>query len=43
MMILEYKQMFDSECLYECTNDLYESGVKDDNFALLWEATAKIY
>ena len=38
IMILDYKQMFDSECLYECMNDLYEAGVKDDIFALLYEA-----
>ena len=31
-MILDYKQMFDSECLFECMNDLYEAGVKDDIF-----------
>ena len=37
-MVLDYKQRFDSECLYECLNDLYEAGVKDDIFALLYEA-----
>ena len=37
-MVLDYKQMFDSECLYECMNDLYEAGVKDDIFALIYEA-----
>ena len=37
-MILDYKQMFDSECLFECMNDLYEAGVKDDIFALIYEA-----
>ena len=35
IMVLDYKQMFDSECLYECMNDLWEAGVKDDNFALM--------
>ena len=26
-IMLDYKQMFDSECLFECMNDLYEAGV----------------
>ena len=38
IMILDYKQMFDSECLFECMNDIYEAGVKDDIFALLYQA-----
>ena len=38
VMVLDYKQMFDSECLYECMNDLYEAGVIDDKFALIYEA-----
>ena len=38
IMVLDYKQMFDSECLYECMNDLYEAGIKDDIFALIYEA-----
>ena len=38
IMVLDYKQMFDSECLYECMNDLYEAGVIDDTFALIYEA-----
>jgi hypothetical protein len=38
IMKLDYKQMFDSECLYECLNNLYEAGVKDDIFALIYEA-----
>jgi hypothetical protein len=24
IMVLDFKQMFDSECLYECLNDVYE-------------------
>ena len=36
--VLDYKQMFDSECLYECLNDLYDAGVKDDIFALIYES-----
>ena len=38
IMVLDYKQMFDSECLFECMNDLFEAGVDDDVFALLFEA-----
>ena len=41
IMVLDYKQMFDSECLFECMNDLYEAGVKDDIFALIYEANRK--
>ena len=37
-MVLDYKQMFDLECLYECMNDLKEAGEKDDNFAVIYEA-----
>ena len=33
--------MFDSECLFECMNDVYEAGVKDDIFALISEANKK--
>ena len=38
IMVLDYKQMFDSECLFECMNDLFEAGVKDDIFALIHES-----
>ena len=38
IMVLDYKQMFDSECLYECMNDVFETGVTDDNFSLIYEA-----
>ena len=30
--------MFDSECLYECMNDLFEAGIDDDIFSLIYEA-----
>ena len=30
--------MFDSECLFQCMNDVYEAGVDDDYFSLLYEA-----
>ena len=39
IMVLDYKQLFDSKCLYECMNDLYEAGIKDDIFALIYEAS----
>ena len=29
LMILDYKQMFDSECFFECMNDVFETGVDD--------------
>ena len=38
IMVLDYKQMFDSECLYECLNYVFEAGVDDDYFPLLYEA-----
>jgi hypothetical protein len=38
IMVLDYKQMFDYECLFECMNDLYEAGVNDDLFSLIYEA-----
>ena len=41
LMILDYKQMFDSECFFECMNDVFETGVDDDIFALLCEANRK--
>ena len=43
LMVLDYKQMFDSECLYECMNDLYEAGVKDDLLPLIYEANRTSY
>ena len=38
IMVMDYKQMFDSECLFECMNDLFEAGVTDDEFDLIYEA-----
>ena len=35
---MDYKQMFDSEKLTMCLNALHESGIKDDNLALIYEA-----
>ena len=31
LQIYDYKQCFDSLWLQECMNDMYDSGVKDDN------------
>ena len=43
IMVLDYKQMFDSECLYECLNDVFEAGVDDDYFPLLYEANKETF
>ena len=43
IMVLDYKQMFDSECLFEVMNDLYEAGVDDDKFGLIYEANRENY
>merc|ERR1712055_194667 len=32
IMVLDYKQMIDSECLFEVMNDVYEAGIEDDIF-----------
>ena len=36
--VLDYKQCFDSMWLSESINDLYESGIKNDNLAIIHEA-----
>ena len=41
IIVLDYKKMFESECLFECLNDVYEAGVTDDKFALIYEADSK--
>ena len=33
--IIDYRQCFDSMWLSESINDLYESGIKDDNLAII--------
>ena len=43
LMVLDYKQMFDSECLFEYMNDIYEAGVKNDLFALIYESNRRSY
>jgi hypothetical protein len=42
IMVLDFKQMFDSECLYECLNDVYEAGVDDDYFLFFMKPTEKL-
>ena len=43
IIVLDYKQMFDSECLFTVTNDLYEAGVDDDKFGLIYEVNRENY
>ena len=38
LQICDYKQMFDSMDLEESISDLYDSGIKDDTLALLYNA-----
>ena len=40
--IYDYKQCFDGLWLQECLNDLYEAGLKDDKFALLYEINRSV-
>ena len=42
VQLFDYKQCFDSLWLDECLNDLYESGVKDDNFVLLYNVNKHV-
>ena len=38
LIIVDYKQCFDSMWLDECMNDLFKAGVQDDHLALLYKA-----
>jgi hypothetical protein len=40
--VLDYKQCFDSLWLEECLNHLYEAGIDDDKFPLLFEVDRNI-
>ena len=40
--IIDYQQMFDSMVLKETISDLFDSGIKDDTLALLYEANRNI-
>ena len=42
IQIYDYKQMFDSMNLQEAVSDLFDSGVKDNTLALLYEANKNI-
>ena len=42
IQIFDYKQCFDSLWLQECLNDLYDSGVKDDKLALLYNINTEV-
>ena len=41
ILIYDYWQCFDSLWLEECMNDLYDSGIVDDQLALIYEANKK--
>ena len=42
ILIYDYKQCFDSLWLQECLNDIFESGVQDDNLCLLYDINRKV-
>ena len=42
IQIVDYKQCFDTLWLEECLNDLYDSGVKDDKLALLYNINSHV-
>ena len=42
IQIMDYKQCFDAMWLRETMNDLYNSGVQDDQLALLFEANKEV-
>ena len=42
IQIFDYKQCFDTLWMEECLNDIYESGVKDDKLALLYNINNKV-
>ena len=42
LQIYDYKQMFDAMNLKEAISDLYDSGMKDDTLALLYDANRSI-
>ena len=41
IVILDYKQCFDGMWLQDCLNDLYDSGVRNRNLAMIYEANRK--
>ena len=42
IQIFDFKQMFDSMDLKESVSDMYDSGMKDDTLALLYEANKNV-
>ena len=42
IQIMDYKQCFDALWLEECLNDLFDSGVKDDKLALLYNINSHV-
>ena len=42
IQIFDFKQCFDSLWLKECMNDLYEAGLNDDKFAILYNANSNV-
>ena len=42
IQIFDYRQCFDSLCLQECINDMYDSGVKDDQLSLLYNVNTQV-
>ena len=40
LQIFDYKQRFDSQWVEECLNDLYNAGLKDDKFQLLYNVNS---
>ena len=42
IQIVDYKQCFDTLWLEECLNDLYDSGVRDDKLALLYNINSHV-
>ena len=41
LVIVDYRQCFDSLWLEECCNDLFEAGVNDDQIALIYKMNSK--
>ena len=42
IQIFDYKQCFDSLWLEECMNDMFEAGLKDDKFKLLYNVNKSV-
>ena len=42
LQIYNYKQMFDAVNLEQALSDIYDTGVKDDSLALIYEANKEI-